>query len=73
VVYLVSVTSNETKRVEHCILKVDAKAKAPRDGLPLLDEAIAADAAFRGSSESLTPELLILKGDLLLAQSRCGG
>jgi hypothetical protein len=27
VVYLVSVSSNETKRVEHCILKLDRKGK----------------------------------------------
>ena len=27
VVYLVSVSSNETKRIEHCILKLDRKGK----------------------------------------------
>ena len=30
VVYLVSVSSNETKRVEHCILKLDRKGKAAK-------------------------------------------
>ena len=30
VVYLVSVSSNETKRVEHCILKLDRKGKSSR-------------------------------------------
>src|SRR4026207_860195 len=30
VVYLVSVSSNETKRIEHCILKLDRKGKAAK-------------------------------------------
>src|SRR4029450_3870816 len=30
VVYLVSVSNNETKRVEHCILKLDRKGKNAR-------------------------------------------
>ncbi len=30
VVYLVSVSSNDTKRVEHCILKLDRKGKAAK-------------------------------------------
>src|SRR5688500_11948609 len=30
VVYLVSVSSNETRRVEHCILKLDRKGKAAK-------------------------------------------
>src|SRR5918993_3916093 len=30
VVYLVSVSANETKRVEHCILKLDRKGKAAK-------------------------------------------
>src|SRR5215204_1438894 len=30
VVYLVSVSANETKRVEHCILKLDRKGKSSR-------------------------------------------
>src|SRR4030042_7005737 len=30
VVYLVSVSSNETKRVEHCILKLDRKGKSAK-------------------------------------------
>jgi predicted ATPase len=42
-------------------------ASRPRDGLPLLDEAIAAEDASKGSGE--TPAFLILKGDLLLAVS----
>jgi predicted ATPase len=42
-------------------------ASRPEDGLPLLDEALAAEKS--NSSDSLTPEFLILKGDLLLALS----
>jgi predicted ATPase len=42
-------------------------AARPQDGLPLLDEAIAAGKS--SSSDSLTPEFSILKGDLLLAVS----
>src|SRR6476660_1982227 len=30
VVYLVSVSSNETKRIEHCILKLDRKGKSAK-------------------------------------------
>ena len=44
-------------------------ASRPKDGLPLLDEAIAAASSSQVRSESLTPEFLILKGDLLLALS----
>ncbi len=44
-------------------------ASRPKDGLPLLDEAMAADKFSPSSSESLAPEFLILKGDLLLALS----
>jgi adenylate cyclase len=44
-------------------------ASRPSDGLPLLDEAMAAEKFSSGSSESLTPEFLSLKGDLLLALS----
>jgi tetratricopeptide (TPR) repeat protein len=42
-------------------------ASRPEDGLPLLDEAIAADKS--NSSEGLASEFLVLKGDLLLALS----
>jgi tetratricopeptide (TPR) repeat protein len=42
-------------------------ASRPEDGLPLLNEAIAVDKS--NSSDSLAPEFLILKGDLLLALS----
>ena len=42
-------------------------ASRPEDGLPLLNEAIAADKST--SSDSLAPEFLISKGDLLLALS----
>ena len=28
-VYLVSVSANDTKRVEHCVLKLDRKGKTP--------------------------------------------
>jgi predicted ATPase len=42
-------------------------ASRPEDGLPLLDEAIAAGKGSSSSSDGLTPEFLILKGDLLLA------
>ena len=34
VVYLVSVSANETKRVEHCILKLDRKSKTAPGGNP---------------------------------------
>ena len=44
-------------------------ASRPEDGLPLLDEAIAVDKGSSSSSDSLSPEFLILKGDLLLALS----
>ena len=44
-------------------------ASKPEDGLPLLNEAIAAEKGSSSSSDSLTPEFLILKGDLLLALS----
>jgi predicted ATPase len=44
-------------------------ASRPKDGLPLLDEAMAADKFSSSSSESLAPEFSILKGDLLLALS----
>jgi predicted ATPase len=44
-------------------------ASRPEDGLPLLDEAIAAASSSPSSHEGLTPEFLILKGDLLLALS----
>ena len=37
--------------------------------MPLLDEAIASEMGGSNSSDSLTPEFLILKGDLLLALS----
>jgi hypothetical protein len=46
-----------------------AAASRPKDGLYLLDEAIAAEEASKDSSESFTSEFLILKGDLLLALS----
>jgi predicted ATPase len=42
-------------------------ASRPEDGLPLLDEALAFGKS--SSSDSLTPEFSILKGDLLLARS----
>ena len=44
-------------------------ASRPQDGISLLDEAIAAELKNKGPSESLTPEFLILKGDLLLQLS----
>jgi tetratricopeptide (TPR) repeat protein len=44
-------------------------ASRPHDGLPFLDEAIAAEKYSSGSSDSITPEFLILKGDFLLALS----
>ena len=52
----------------HLCASAYGAASRPRDGLPLLDEAIAAGEASKGS-EILTPEFLILKGDLLLALS----
>ena len=36
VVYMVSVSSNETKRVEHCILKLDRRGKNANSGVDLL-------------------------------------
>jgi predicted ATPase len=53
----------------HLCASAYGAASRPRDGLPLLDEAIAAGEAGKDSSEILTPEFLILKGDLLLALS----
>ena len=44
-------------------------ASRPEDGLPLLDEAIASEKGGSSSSDSLSSEFLILKGDLLLALS----
>jgi tetratricopeptide (TPR) repeat protein len=44
-------------------------ASRPQDGLPLLDEAMAAEKYSSSSNDSLTPEFLLLKGDLLLALS----
>jgi predicted ATPase len=44
-------------------------ASRPEDGLPLLDEAIAAEKGNASSSDSLSAEFLVLKGDLLLAIS----
>jgi tetratricopeptide (TPR) repeat protein len=44
-------------------------ASRPEDGLPLLDEAIAAASSSSSSWEGLTPDFLVLKGDLLLALS----
>jgi predicted ATPase len=44
-------------------------ASRPQDGLFLLDEAIASEKGSSSSSDSLTAEFLILKGDLLLALS----
>ena len=44
-------------------------ASQPKDGLPMLDEAMAAENFSTGSSESLAPHFLSLKGDFLLALS----
>ena len=44
-------------------------AGRPKDGLALLNQAIAAEGSSTSSTETLTPEFLILKGDLLLASS----
>ena len=44
-------------------------ASRPKDGLHLLDEAMAAEKFSSSASDSLAPEFLILKGDLLLALS----
>jgi adenylate cyclase len=44
-------------------------ASRPGDGFPLLDEAIEVASARPSTSETLTSEFLILKGDLLLASS----
>ena len=53
----------------HLCASAYGAASRPRDGLPLLDEAIAAGGGELKGSEILTPEFLILKGDLLLALS----
>jgi len=44
-------------------------ASRPKDGLRLLDEAIESVSLSSSSSDTLTPEFLILRGDLLLAFS----
>lgn len=44
-------------------------ASRPGDGFPLLDEAIEVASSRPSTSETLTSEFLILKGDLLLASS----
>jgi predicted ATPase len=44
-------------------------ASQPKDGLPLLDEAMTAEKFSTRSSESLAPQFLSLKGDFLLALS----
>jgi predicted ATPase len=44
-------------------------ASRPKDGLSLLDEAMAVEKLSSSSSEVLTPEFLILNGDLRLALS----
>jgi predicted ATPase len=44
-------------------------ASRPKDGLHLLNEAIEVASSRSSSSKTLTPEFLILKGDLLLASS----
>jgi adenylate cyclase len=52
----------------HLCAAAYGSASRPREGLLLLSEAIAA-AATSSSYQDLTPDLLILKGDLLLALS----
>jgi len=44
-------------------------ASQPKDGLPMLDEAMTAEKFSTRSSESLAPHFLSLKGDFLLALS----
>ena len=53
----------------HLCAEAYVAASRPKEGLPLLNEVIAVASPPSSSSQSLTPELLILKGDLLLALS----
>ena len=53
----------------HLCAEAYVAASRPKEGLPLLNEAIALASPTPSSPQSLTPELLILKGDLLLALS----
>ena len=53
----------------HLCAEAYGAASRPKEGLPLLNEALAVASPTSSSSQSLTPEFLILKGDLLLALS----
>jgi predicted negative regulator of RcsB-dependent stress response len=53
----------------HLCAEAYGAASRPEEGLPLLNEALAVASPTASSSQNLTPEFLILKGDLLLALS----
>jgi predicted ATPase len=53
----------------HLCAETYGVASRPKEGLPLLNEAIAVASPQSSASQNLTPEFLILKGDLLLAFS----
>jgi predicted ATPase len=53
----------------HLCAAAYGSASRPKEALPLLSEAIAAASPTSSSSQDLMPELLSLKGDLLLALS----
>jgi predicted ATPase len=53
----------------HLCAEAYGVASRPKEGLPLLNEALAVASPTSSSSQNLTPEFLILKGDLLLALS----